>query len=496
MAFIMERIMELRRVALLTLSVVVLLSGVVLAGGWQYPEIGARAKAMGGAYRGIADDGDGAYYNPAGMAFINQNIFNLTAEVSTPRPSVNTNFKASGYGFGFIDGQTRYPKDNSYLMGETSLFFRPKKADKLVLGLAFYQTYDQNADMNLFQLSPSYNDKIQLPDRNHHTNFDVVTWQPTAAMKFKQDRLAIGVGVQIHRGDIFVDQIRLLNNPYPYPLDVRPYDKFPELWSVDGFGYGVGANIGVQFKVSPKVTIGANYVSSSKITMDGSSKERIYFPYNFGIAHLYQDPNANAYQKEVDSTYKGALIGYDGDFSVSMKLPSEFGFGVSLRPNEKTLLAADLVYTRWSEFQDFQIKFSNRQTIVTTAYFDRWNGLFTDVTVPFQWKDRIRVSLGMEKIINDRWTLRGGYMFDPSPIPDETLNELFMDPGTKHHLNGGAGFKLNDKISFSAGLELVVFAKRTVSTLADVNHDGYWDNIGGTYKNMSFNTAWALSYRF
>ena len=57
----MERIMELRKVALLTLIVAVLLSGAALAGGWQYSGVGARAKAMGGAFRGIADDGSGAY---------------------------------------------------------------------------------------------------------------------------------------------------------------------------------------------------------------------------------------------------------------------------------------------------------------------------------------------------------------------------------------------------------------------------------------------------
>ncbi len=486
--------MEFRRVALLTLIVVVLLSGVVLAGGWQYPEIGARAKAMGGAYRGIADDGEGGYYNPAGLAFTKQDIINLTAEVTTPRPTVTPNYQANGYEFGYLDGQKRYPKDNSYLMGEGSIFFHPKKNDKLVLGLAFYQTYDQNADMNLFQLSPAYNSTKQLSDRNHHSNFDVITFQPTAAMKFSQDRLAVGLGIQINRGDIFVDQIRLLNNPYPYPLDIRPYDKFPELYSVDGFGYGVGVNVGVQYKASPKLTIGANYISSSKIKMDGASEENIYFPNNSAIAHMYQDPLSNAFQKEVDSTFKGSQIGASSDFAVEMKLPSEFGVGMSYRSNEKTLFAFDVVYTRWSEFQDFQIKFTNRK--YDGAYFDTWRALFSDVAVPFQWKNTVRISAGMEKIVNERWTLRGGYMFDPSPIPDETLNELFMDPGTKHHFNAGAGFKLNDKISFDAGLELVVFGSRTVSTLADVNHDGYWDNFGGKFSNMSFNTAWALNYRF
>jgi long-chain fatty acid transport protein len=485
--------MELRKVALLTLIVAVLLSGVALAGGWQYSGVGARAKAMGGAYRGIADDGIGAYYNPAGLAFLQQNIFNLTGEVYSPRPTATPDFKAAGYGFGYLDGQKRYSKDNSYLMGETSLFFRPTKDNNFVFGLAFFQGYDQNTTMDLYRLSPAYNSKTQISDLNHRSNFDVITWQPTAAMKFSQDRVAVGVGLQINRGDILVDQVRLIDNPYPYPLNVRPYDKFVELYSVDGYGFGVGANVGVQFKISPKVTIGANYVSTSKIKMTGDSKENIYLPYNEGFAHLYMDSKAGPYELEVDSAFKGATIGNTGEFEVEMKLPSEFGVGFAYRPNAKTIVSADMVYTRWSEFQDLQIK-STR--VMNKQYFSRWKAMFTDVTIPFQWKDKIKISIGLEKILNERWTYRGGYMFDQSPIPDETFNQLFLDTGTKHHFNAGAGFKLNESISFDAALELVVFGSRTISTLTDVNSDRYWDNFGGEFKNLSFNSTWALNYRF
>jgi long-chain fatty acid transport protein len=484
--------MELRKVTLLTLIVAMLLTGAALAGGWQYSGVGARAKAMGGAYRGIADDGIGAYYNPAGLAFLQQNIFNLTGEITSPRPTATPNFKANGYGFGYLDGQKRYSQDNSHLMGETSLFFRPRKDNNFVLGLAFFQGYDQNSTMNLYQLSPAYNSKVQMAEANHRSNFDVITWQPTAAMKFSRDRVAIGVGLQINRGDILVDQVRLIDNPYPYPLNVRPYDKFVELYSVEGFGFGVGANVGAQFKVSPKVTIGANYVSSSKIKMTGDSKERIFLPFNVDIARLYNDPQSTFYQKEIDSTYRGAAIGNNSEFEVEMKLPSEFGVGFAYRPNDKMIVSADLVYTRWSEFQDFQIKFKNRDQ----KYFITWDAMFTDVTIPFQWKDKIKISIGLEKILNERWTYRAGYMFDQSPVPDETFNQLFLDTGTKHHLNVGAGFKLNERVSFDAALELVVFGSRTISTLTDVNSDRYWDNFGGEFKNLSFNSTWALNYRF
>lgn len=196
----------------------------------------------------------------------------------------------------------------------------------------------------------------------------------------------------------------------------------------------------------------------------------------------------------MDSTYKGPEIYRKGEFEVEMKLPSEFGFGFAYHPNDRTIVSADLVYTRWSEFEDFQIKFKNRD--LSKAYYPTWEHLFTDVTVPFEWKDKIKLSIGLEKILNNRWTYRGGYMFDQSPIPDETFNQFFLDTGTKHHFNAGVGFKLDESVSFDAALELVLYGSRTISNLSDVNGDRYWDNIGGEFKNMSFNTTWALNYRF
>lgn len=279
MAFNMERIMELRKVALLTLIVVVLLSGAVLAGGWQYSGVGARAKAMGGAYRGIANDGNGAYYNPAGLAFLEKNIVNVTGEIFSPRPTVTPDFNSNGYGFGYLNGQKCYGNDQNYAMGAASLFFRPKKDSKLVMGMAFFQGYDQNSNMDLFQLTPAYNSKIQISEVNHRSNLDVVTFQPTLATKFSQDRLAVGIGLQIHRGDILADQVRLLDNPYPYPLNVRPYDKFVELYSIDGYGYGVGGNVGFQYKVSPK--------SQLEPTMSPQRKSRwMVIPERTSTCHL------------------------------------------------------------------------------------------------------------------------------------------------------------------------------------------------------------------
>lgn len=493
--------MRISRLTTLSLMVVVLLSGVVFAGGWQYSGVGSRAMAMGGAYRGLSNDGSGAYYNPGGLAFLTTNYFNLTATFAGPRPEVTPNFNSNGYEFGYLNGQTRYPvKDNIYLMGNTALFFKPKSMPKVTFGAAVYQMYDQNAVMNLFQISPAYNSKRQVQEDNHRSNLDVVTFQPTVAYQFS-DKFGVGVGLQVNRGDIWIDQVGFVDNPYGYPLDVRPYEQFPKLTSVDGYGYGLGVNAGLQFKATEKITVGANFISSSKIKVDGDAIERIFFPFNQGIANMYNDPQVNnnpALAEILDTYTNGAEWIVESKFDLDVKLPSEWGAGVAIQANEKTIITADFAYTMWSQFDDFAILMTERNFLQSNnpQASATWKSLLEDPNYHFDWKNSVRVSAGIEKILNERWVGRFGYMYDGSPIPDESFNEIFIDTGNKHHLNIGAQFILNDKITFDGAFEAVFSGKRDVGEAVDSNGDGDWDNFGGEWKTKSFNSSWAVNYRF
>lgn len=493
--------MKSSRVPWLTLIVVVLASGVVMAGGWQYSGVGARAKAMGGAYRGLSHDGHGAYYNPGGLAFLERNLLEVNAEFSGPRPEVTPNFQQGGFGFGYLDGQTRYPnKDNIYAMGIVSLFLRPSAQGRLVLGGAVYQAFDHNNVMNLFHLSPAYNAARTMAPDNHRSNLDVVTMQPTLAYKVN-DKLGVGVGVQIHRGDVWIDQVRLLDNPYPYPASIRPYDKIPGSTSIDGYGFGVGANVGVQYKAGEKLTLGANFASGAKMTIDGESIERVYFPKNLGIASLYNDPLANQIpeQRDIYTTYRDGLEWkVASNFEMEMKLPAEFGLGFAYQANERTIIAADFAYMMWSQFDDWKIEISERKLFESNNpnASASWIGLLQDVTYPFDWDNSFRLSLGMQRTMNEKWVGRVGYMYDDTPIPDETFNSLVIDPAASHHFNLGATFKLTQFVWFDGAFEAILGGSREISELTDQNSDGYWDNFGGEWKRNSFNSTWALTYRF
>jgi long-chain fatty acid transport protein len=119
--------------------------------------------------------------------------------------------------------------------------------------------------------------------------------------------------------------------------------------------------------------------------------------------------------------------------------PQMYTWGASWRPTPDLLLAVDLTYNIWSDFlspslnidTDIQLPilplkllpgkvenpdFSNT---VTTRIGGEYRAL------KFAWGDFI---------------LRGGYAFDPSPVPEQTGWSNFMD-GDKHIFSAGLGFE-------------------------------------------------------
>ncbi|MDZ4122342.1 MAG: hypothetical protein U1C33_07955, partial [Candidatus Cloacimonadaceae bacterium] len=49
----------------------------LFAGGFALTGVGSRATAMGGAFRAVSDDASAMFWNPAGLAFMDENSITL-----------------------------------------------------------------------------------------------------------------------------------------------------------------------------------------------------------------------------------------------------------------------------------------------------------------------------------------------------------------------------------------------------------------------------------
>jgi long-chain fatty acid transport protein len=135
--------------------------------------------------------------------------------------------------------------------------------------------------------------------------------------------------------------------------------------------------------------------------------------------------------------------------------PAQLAGGVALRPVEGLVLAADLVYTRWSTYRS--------ATSQSTAHLEvDLKGV--PLAIPPDpkptvvrdpgFKDRIAPRLGVEWIgTRTSWgevPLRAGYIFEPSPVPPQTGPTNFVD-SDRHTVTVGIGLRFPRPLGVIAG---------------------------------------------
>lgn len=497
----MEKAMVLKRVLIFSLAVLMatLLVSEAFAGGYSVSGIGVRARGMAGAFRAVADDWSAAYYNPAGLAKIEQSQLNLTLDFNSYRPSYDLDVSYDDYTFGF-PAEERYPDDIvTYFPNFSGIAVAPF-GFPFNVGFAMFEPYDENLRWDLYRFPEGY-DSLQgkLPGIDFRNNLDVLDFHPTIARSFSDDRLHVGLGLSIRRGDIYTCQVYLVDSPFDPPFNARPYDRLAKWAVTDVYGLGYGFNLGVLFDLNETISIGASYQSKTTINMDGNVTTRLYTPNNVDLKNHAREIDTlgsgwTAYDiEELDTLFSGySLEGYH-EVDADMTLPSEFGIGIAIHPSEYVTLAADFTFTKWSEFEYADMKVKKTQEI--NSHWKKIAGILSAPEYPCDWDDAIRISLGIEAQPNDRFKIRGGYSFDQSPVPDEEASPLITDTGDRHHLSGGASYVYNMlEFSFAAGL--MAMPERDVTDLSDINNDGVWDNLSGTYNNTDFNTSFSVTLRF
>jgi long-chain fatty acid transport protein len=113
--------------------------------------------------------------------------------------------------------------------------------------------------------------------------------------------------------------------------------------------------------------------------------------------------------------------------SGKITLPDLFSAGVLLKPTEKLSVEVDAVLTRWSTYDRLTIDFDDN----------------TSVSSEKDWENTWRYQIGIEYALSDNLDLRFGYVIDPSPIPDETID--YIAPTNDRRLYSvGLGYKRGD----------------------------------------------------
>ena len=226
--------------------------------------------------------------------------------------------------------------------------------------------------------------------------------------------------------------------------------------TIDASGVSnTGWTVSAMFNVSEKFRLGATYRSLIKLEADEATADFENIPNSPGTP--FADTNATA----------------------ELPLPAEMTVGLSYEFCDKWLFAFDLNTTFWGEYESLDIDFEN------PAIPDSFNAR--------NYKNSTTTRFGLQYEASKKFTLRGGYYFDDSPV-----QAGFFAPETprndSNNYTAGLTFNVSDRLQLDASF-LYVHFKEINASYDSYTESGVAAPFGGTYKSNAFVPGFGLTYK-
>lgn len=397
------------------------------AGCLQTFGVGSAAKGQSEAVAAQANDPYAVYYNPAGLTQIERptvtTTFNLyDAEAKIKHFEVNSTLTGDR---NLMEGMssTKTNSNGEPLFTPTMGFAMPVNKD-WSLGVAAYSPYGLRVLWN--------HDPYKNPAALYawESTYYRTVINPTAAYKIS-DALSLGFGVSLGHSISHAGKTLVIN-----PSTMVKTPTALKMEAEDSFNYSF--NAGVLYKLNESVSMGLTYRSATDTDFEGD----VYL--------------AGKKMSDVEMKYDH---------------PASAQGGIRLKVLENLSIETDLVWTGWN-VNDRQVeKLKNFVDPVTEARFKALNGGSLAFDHNRSWNNTIQYKIGTEWQATKELTLRAGYTYDPTPVPDETFDIGWPDTD-RSVFNLGLGYAINDSWSIdSAFLYVRSTPMRKVSESTELNHN-------------------------
>lgn len=244
---------------------------------------------------------------------------------------------------------------------------------------------------------------------SHKTQLRGIYLQPTLSYQITP-RLGIGAGPQIVLGGIE------LNQTVDAPVAIEQFSFLPlgtniAQANLAGSGTGLGGQIGVYFEASDRLAIGARYMHSVKMGLEGGadftalSNPDVFVPVP-GVGTVPLDlVLAGQFQEE------GAFE--DQSVTASLEFPAQAVVGVRFGATPQLAVMADYQWTQWSSFDEISGSFENEAA--------------GDLSLQLDYEDAHTVRLGTEFTASPALHLRGGFIYNTAATPDKTVTPILPE---------------------------------------------------------------------
>lgn len=243
--------------------------------------------------------------------------------------------------------------------------------------------------------------------------------------------------------------------------------------TIEMYGYGLGWNMGYLFTVNDDTRLGISFRSKVRMKMrgeidwevsevHGNTDSTIGLPAPDGERVSGSELLSQYYRP--DATTKSTLI-----------IPAKLSFGLFHRLNDKLDLMSDLTLNKTSDVKEIKVTILDVKEPNRDVYIKQEPGVIVT-----KWRDSFKLSLGGNYHYDDKLTLRGGYMYDMTPIPSARYRHPSAPDSNRHMLSVGANYKLKKNMHVDAAYSLV-HLEDTESHYRDPCRGDHLENEDGSF---------------
>lgn len=355
------------------------------SGGFQLNVQSSRSLGLGGAFTGFSRNTESVFFNPGGMTNLKGHNFTFGTSLVFPLVALQTDVHDN-------------IRQTSPMATPIHFYYSGEIIENLFLGLGIN---------NQFGSSSSFEDDWQGRFIVQNISLKTFSYQPTVAYKI-HDYISLGAGFVYTTGNFSYEKA------VPLGSATTQYGKASLSGNGKAFGYNVGLFSTVLDNDKMLITVGADYRSGQKISLDN------------GLAKFTDIPVS------LQGTFP-AETSFTGELNLPSVTTAGFAFEYKLKENHSLTLVYDFNYTGWSSYDTLAFDFDNADT--------------PDSKTTKAWVNTPTHRFGLEYALNEMFFFRVGGYYDVTPIQDGFVSPELPD-ATQFVPTFGFGMQIGENVAF------------------------------------------------
>lgn len=428
-----------RMVATLGAAIIAFLPFGAEASGFRLYEQSNMGQGMSHAVAASVDDASAVYYNPAAM--VDMGHYAVSAGIQAIDPMT----EYSG------QGESELLHSN-VTIGAPHLYLIKAFADNdMALGLGVFSN---------FGFATQWND--DTPFRYVATESELATY--TTNVNFAKrfgDQFSLAVGI-----DFLTVTSARYNSMYDYGSGADD-----GIQSIEEDGNGWGFNVAGLYKPNESLSVGLTYRSAITTTISG-------------------DASVDNIPGSLESMLGGASVTdrkYTSDVETDLEFPAIAVIGIAFNATEQVTIEVDVDWTGWSSYEELRHTVSDPLTTSGGATI-----LPSEIVTEANYEDTISYRVGVSYQATEKFTVRFGGAFEPTPVPVETVDPRIA--GADRTVVS-FGFTLAAADNFNVDGGVAYFFSDTLTVENEVGSD-VDSSVDGDYTTTGITYGLSFGYKF